>query len=84
MLVSFRKEAPYLYCTTIYSMTIRQKVFLGAQAYDFLQQEGGPIKSADINELLKKEKRKKLQEAVAKANQEEAALLAVLQFFLAN
>ncbi len=53
-------------------MTERATFSLDEEAFAFLQQEGGSNKSAFINDLLKREKRKKLQEAIAKANQEES------------
>ena len=53
-------------------MTQRTTLSLDTEAYDFLQTQGGANKSAFISELLKREKRKKLQEAITKANEEEA------------
>ena len=41
-------------------------------AYSFLMAKGGKNKSAYINELLKKEKQRTLEEAILKANKEEA------------
>jgi hypothetical protein len=45
---------------------------LDTEAYGFLKSFAGTNKSAFINQLLKKEKRRRLQEAIRKANIEEA------------
>ncbi len=53
-------------------MTNRTTITLDDEAYGFLMTEGGSNKSAYINTLLKKKKQVTLDEAVLKANQEEA------------
>ncbi len=53
-------------------MTERATFSLDEEAYAFLQAVGGDNKSAYINDLLKRERLKTLQDAVLKANEEEA------------
>ena len=53
-------------------MTNRATITLDDDAYSFLMAAGGGNKSAYINQLLKKERRHSLEEAVSKANKEEA------------
>ena len=53
-------------------MTNRATFTLEKDAFDFLKKVGGTNKSAYINHLLKEEKRRTLQQAILKANQEEA------------
>ncbi len=53
-------------------MTERATFSLDEEAYAFLQTVGGDNKSAYINDLLKRERLKTLQDAVLKANEEEA------------
>jgi predicted CopG family antitoxin len=53
-------------------MTNRATITLEKEAYDFLKEVGGSNRSAYINELLKKEKKKLLEKALLKANLEEA------------
>lgn len=53
-------------------MTERATFSLDEEAYNFLSKVGGTNKSAYINELLKREKQRILQEELLKANQEEA------------
>ncbi len=53
-------------------MTERTTFSLDSEAYNFLQVAGGSNKSAYINELLLREKKRTLEEAVIKANKEEA------------
>ena len=53
-------------------MTERATFSLDEEAYNFLNKVGGTNKSAYINELLKREKQRKLEEELLRANQEEA------------
>ncbi|MEK6481411.1 hypothetical protein WJR50_27965 [Catalinimonas sp. 4WD22] len=53
-------------------MTERATFSLDEEAFNFLNKVGGANKSAYINELLKREKQRKLEEELLKANQEEA------------
>lgn len=53
-------------------MTERKTFSIEDDNYAFLQQVGGDNKSAYINELLGREKRKALEEAILRANEEEA------------
>ena len=53
-------------------MAQRATFSLDDEVIDFLNTEGGNNKSAYVNELLKREKQRVLQEAPLKANQEEA------------
>ena len=53
-------------------MASRTTITLDNDAYSFLMAEGGKNKSAYINQLLKKERQRTLEEAVLKANKEEA------------
>ena len=53
-------------------MTIRTTITLDDDAYRFLQTEAGKNKSAFINKVLKKEKQQSLEQAMLKANREEA------------
>jgi predicted CopG family antitoxin len=53
-------------------MTMRATFTIEDEAYAFLMQEGGENRSAYINQLLKREKQRTLEEAILKANQEEA------------
>lgn len=53
-------------------MAQRATFSLDDDVIDFLKVAGGANKSAYINDLLKKEKQRVLQEALLKANQEEA------------
>lgn len=54
------------------SISERATFTLEPESHAFLQKVGGNNKSAYINELLKREKRKALEEALTKANIEEA------------
>ena len=56
----------------IKNMTIRTTVSLDNEASIFLQQVAGANKSAYINNLIKKERQKCLEESIALANKEEA------------
>ena len=53
-------------------MTSRTTITLDSDAYSFLMAEGGKNKSAYINQLLKKERQRTLEEAILQANKEEA------------
>jgi ABC-type ATPase involved in cell division len=53
-------------------MTERATFSLEKENFAFLTAVGGKNKSAYINELLKKEKKKTLEQAILQANQEEA------------
>lgn len=53
-------------------MAQRATFSLDDDVIDFLNREGGDNKSTYVNELLKREKQRLLQEALLKANQEEA------------
>ncbi len=53
-------------------MSNRSTFTLDDEAYHFLTTHGGDNRSAYINRLLKREKRKILEDAVLKANKEEA------------
>ena len=53
-------------------MTHRATITLGDEAYTFLSQAGGKNKSAYINRLLMKEKRRSLEKSILEANREEA------------
>ena len=53
-------------------MPQRATFSLDNEAFEFLKKVGGDNKSAYINELLKKEKQKQLEEDILKANLEEA------------
>ena len=53
-------------------MSYRATVTLDQEAYEFLAGMGGDNKSAYINRLLLKEKQKALEQAIMKANIEEA------------
>lgn len=53
-------------------MAERATFSLDNDAFEFLKKVGGDNKSAYINELLKREKQKKLEEDLLKANMEEA------------
>lgn len=53
-------------------MAERATISLDEEAYHFLMKIAEGNKSAYINELLKREKQRLLEEAVLKANQEEA------------
>ncbi len=53
-------------------MTKRATFTLEDETFNFIKTAGGKNSSAFINQLLKKEKQQRLQEAVLKANQEEA------------
>ena len=51
----------------------RATITLDNEAFAFLESFAGSNRSAFINQLIKKEKRRRLQEAIRKANVEEAA-----------
>ncbi len=53
-------------------MVERATFSLDEDAFAFLKMVGGKNKSAYINDLLKKEKQRMLEEAIFQANQEEA------------
>ncbi len=53
-------------------MTNRATITLDEEAFAFLKKSGGSNRSAYINELLKKEKRRALESKILKANREEA------------
>ena len=53
-------------------MVERATFSLDEDAFAFLKRVGGKNKSAYINDLLKKEKQRMLEEAIFQANQEEA------------
>ena len=53
-------------------MASRTTITLDNDAHSFLMAEGGKNKSAYINQLLKKERQRTLEEAILKANKEEA------------
>lgn len=53
-------------------MTERATFSLDEEAYNFLNKVSGTNKSAYINQLLKREKQRILEEELLKANQEEA------------
>ena len=57
-------------------MTNRATFTLDSEAYDFLMAAGGENKSAYINHLLKQEKQRTLEQAIIRANREEAADMA--------
>lgn len=52
-------------------MAERATISLDEEAYTFLDQAAGNNKSAYINSLLKQEKRRVIEEAVLRANEEE-------------
>ena len=54
-------------------MTRRATFTLEPDAFAFLKQMGGENRSGYINELLKREKRRTLEEAILLANRAEAA-----------
>ena len=54
-------------------MAERATISLDEESHSFLTKIANGNKSAYINELLKREKKRFLEEAVLKANQEEAA-----------
>lgn len=53
-------------------MTYRATFTLEPDAFAFLKQMGGENRSGYINELLKREKRRTLEQAILSANREEA------------
>ncbi len=53
-------------------MTSRATFTLEEEAVEYLKKAGGSNRSAFINKLLKDEKRRQLEKAILKANQEEA------------
>ena len=53
-------------------MAKQATISLDEEAYAFLEETAGQDKSAYINALLKREKQRRLEEAVMKANREEA------------
>lgn len=53
-------------------MTLRATFTLDSEAFSFLKKMGGKNRSAYINELLKKERRRSLEQAVLQGNREEA------------
>jgi len=53
-------------------MTYRTTITLEDEAAAFLKEKGGENKSAFINQLLREEQRRALQEAIIAANREEA------------
>lgn len=53
-------------------MTFRATFTLDTDAFSFLKKMGGKNRSAYINELLKKERRRSLEKAVLQGNREEA------------
>lgn len=53
-------------------MTCRATITLDPDAFAFLQKMGGPNRSGYLNELLKREQRRMLEQAVLDANREEA------------
>jgi predicted CopG family antitoxin len=53
-------------------MTYRATFTLDQDAFAFLKKMGGQNRSAFINDLLKKEKRRTLEKSMLQANQEEA------------
>ncbi len=53
-------------------MAERATFSLDEEAFTFLQKVGGKNKSAYINTLLKRERKKMLEDNILKANQEEA------------
>ena len=53
-------------------MTQRATITLEAEAFAFLEEVAGNNRSAYINQLLKAEKQRQLEEALLQANQEEA------------
>ncbi len=53
-------------------MAEQATISLDEEAYAFLEETAGHDKSAYINALLKREKQRRLEEAIMKANQEEA------------
>jgi len=53
-------------------MTSRATFTLEEESMEYLKKAGGSNRSAFINKLLKDEKRRQLEKAILKANQEEA------------
>ncbi len=53
-------------------MALRTTLSLDEDIFAFLKMVGGDNKSAYINNLLKREKQKMLEESILKANKEEA------------
>ena len=53
-------------------MTTRTTITLDDDAYTFLEAEAGKNKSAFINKVLKKERKRSLEKAILKANKEGA------------
>ncbi|RJP30846.1 MAG: CopG family transcriptional regulator [Candidatus Omnitrophota bacterium] len=53
-------------------MTMRVTFTIDDEVHDFLTNFGGANRSAYVNQLLKREKQRILEEAIRKANQEEA------------
>jgi antitoxin CcdA len=53
-------------------MTYRATFTLDQDTFAFLKKMGGKNRSAFINDLLKKEKRRTLEKAILQANKEEA------------
>lgn len=53
-------------------MTHRATFTLDDDAFEYLKAQGGENRSAFINRLLRREKRRSLEEAILRANQEEA------------
>ena len=53
-------------------MTHRATFTLDDDAFEYLKTQGGENRSAFINRLLRREKRRSLEESILRANQEEA------------
>ncbi len=53
-------------------MAYRATITLESEAMAFLQQVGGKNRSRYINELLKRERRRSLEQAILQGNREEA------------